>query len=347
MTTKTNSFSEYKLRMLFFGLLLLPLWSFAQDYNGGFEELHPAGTPIGWTRTEVSATAVTSGAYSGDKAIKAWINDFYRVGIWSNYSPETVAAHMPGAKADKIPGNLSGFYWYDGSKSECETALITVFAGRQGANGSYDTLAYSDQELRLNKKFEPFSFDVNTRSGAVPDFVSIQIEPRGKCYYRGSGKCCYLTVDELRFDQDIENVEAKVKAEKSPWTKAAVAPVRVNPDRIQRRKKRKSKRLKRKKRKKGRGITGPFKRRKNTSPTPPEPPATPPPAIQKEIDRINKYQKENTPDEAEKEEVPTEADSEVPQPEIDLDRLKMSEDELLGGDEEESESSEDELAEEE
>ncbi|HHG85645.1 MAG TPA: hypothetical protein ENJ82_12930 [Bacteroidetes bacterium] len=338
MTTRIHSNLKRAFQSFLFGVFYLPLFCFSQNYNGGFETLHPSGAPIGWARSDVTATAVTSGAYVGEKAIKAWINDFYRVGIWRNYSPASVAQGLPGASADKIPGSLSGFYWYDGSKKECETALITVFAGTKGANGVHDTLAFAEQELRLNKGFVPFSFPIAANSAQKPDFVAIKIEPRGKCYYRSTGKCCYLTVDELRFDQDIELVEATVKEENSPWTPSSTDAVRVNPDKVRRKKNRKVKRFKRKKREKRKKDKGRFFKRKKTAPETIPVKKEVPAGIQAEIDRINKYQKEYLKQEEEESASPAEMENENAEemdtsdaPEIseeELDRLKMSDSEI-------------------
>jgi hypothetical protein len=168
-------------------VLGLPFWAIGQGFNGGFEELAPNGIPQGWSIADPSGAASTKDAHIGKVAAKAWICKTYLPGVWNS-------------KIDVSQGNaseVSGYYKYLGEGSECERATVSYLLGARAADGSIDTLAFGDTELKLSNNYKKFSLSVSSVGSGTPDFVNIQFQPAGHCNIHGEENCCFLYVDDL------------------------------------------------------------------------------------------------------------------------------------------------------
>jgi hypothetical protein len=173
---------------LFLALVLaMPIGAFCQTFNGNFETLQPNGLPLGWSIADASGAATTSDAHLGKKAVKAWVYKNYESGRWIGST--TAAA----GNASQI----SGYYKYLGDKKECTKATVSYLLGAKSAQGGIDTLAYGDVELKLNKEYSKFDFDVAAKGSGTPEFMNIQLKPAGHCDIHGATNCCFLFVDDV------------------------------------------------------------------------------------------------------------------------------------------------------
>ncbi len=173
---------------LFLALVLaMPMGAICQTFNGNFETLQPNGLPVGWSIADASGAASTSDAHLGKKAVKAWVYKNYESGRWIG---STAAAFGNASQ-------VSGYYKYLGDKKECTKATVSYLLGSKSANGGIDTLAYGDVELKLNKEYSKFDFDVAAKGSRTPEFMNIQLKPAGHCDIHGATNCCFLFVDDL------------------------------------------------------------------------------------------------------------------------------------------------------
>lgn len=281
-------------RLLLCFLTCLPFGTFAQGLNGGFEVVHAGGIPAGWSRIMENGSSLTADSYSGVKASKSWVSEFYKSGGWiSTSKPPSTAG---------LPSGLTGVYKYEGRKKECDPATVSVFATRRNAEGKIDTLAKGETELFLSKNYRTFSLDVNTLSGAADaEFLSVSFQANGRCDWHIGERCCYLFTDDLEFNEQFTN-QVPIADEDAIDREPEVEEVLTKPVFIQPVRKKRKKRfftLKPGKRKKPKRVKRGKKPRKvkkqegvevNTAPIPTE--------IQAEIDRINAAQNDSTPDPA-------------------------------------------------
>ncbi|MEM0999340.1 MAG: hypothetical protein AAGN35_19945 [Bacteroidota bacterium] len=310
------------LRLLLLCLLALPLIVPAQGLNGGFEAIHENGNPAGWSKTLTSAASLTADAYSGNKAAKAWVYEYYQSGGWVSITNRLAAS--ADNSSSKLPTQLSGVYKYEGRKQECDPALVQVLATRRNANGGFDTLASGQVELKLSKDYRTFSLPVSqTGRGPAPEFLSVKIEARGHCDWLRGSNCCFLFADDLQFDEAYsagvpvaDNPPATVAAEeKSSVTEPVfIQPMRKRKPLFKRYVLKPGKRAKPVKQKKNKKVRRGKKARKPVPVAPPaeETPSAIPPEIQKEIDRINAAQSDTTPDPAKAAEEIESPDSDAP-----------------------------------
>jgi hypothetical protein len=174
-------------RLLLLTVLGLPFWAIGQGFNGGFEDLAPNGIPQGWSIADPSGASSTKDAHIGKVAAKAWVCKTYLPGVWNS-------------KIDVSQGNASevtGYYKYLGEGSECERASVSYLLGARAEDGSIDTLAYGDTELKLSNSYKKFSLSVSSMGSGTPDFVNIQFQPAGHCNIHGEENCCFLYVDDV------------------------------------------------------------------------------------------------------------------------------------------------------
>jgi hypothetical protein len=167
--------------------LALPISAWSQSFNGTFEALQPNGVPMGWSLADPGGSAVTSDAHLGKRAAKAWVHDAYRPGVWISNS----------SAADGNAAQVTGYYKYVGDKKRCEKATVSYILGAKGAEGGIDTMAYGITELKLEKSYTKFSLNVSAMGTGTPDFVSIQMSPKGHCDVHGEENCCFLYVDDI------------------------------------------------------------------------------------------------------------------------------------------------------
>jgi hypothetical protein len=296
--TRLNIFTINMLnRLLLCFLTCLPLGMFAQGLNGGFEVVHAGGIPAGWARTMDNGSSLTEDAFSGAKAAKAWVSEYYKSGGWISTSKPPSAAGLP--------IGLSGVYKYEGRKKECDPATVNIVATRRSTEGRIDTLAQGETELFLSKKYRTFSLDVQALSGAADaEFLSVRFEANGRCDWHIGERCCYLFADDLKFDEQF-TLQVPIASEDSidrepVATEIVTEPVFIQPVRKKRKKRsfilKPGKRKKPKKVKASKKASKPNRREKKdgieveSAPIPTE--------IQQEIDRINAAQNDSTPDPA-------------------------------------------------
>lgn len=175
-------------RFLLAFVLGLPVLGAAQGgINGGFEDLHPNGTPIGWTPADGGGASTTKDAHLGKVAAKTWIQRYYDAGAWNgNLSVDQGNANQ-----------VTGYYKYLGEKTECDKAKVTYIMGARSEAGMIDTIAYGMTELKLSKEYKRFDLSVSGVGSGTPDFVSIQFMPAGHCNEHGESNCCFLLVDDV------------------------------------------------------------------------------------------------------------------------------------------------------
>lgn len=174
-------------RFLLAMVLALPLLGISQAFNGNFETLQPSGIPTGWSIEDAGGAAVSTDAHLGKRAIKAWIFKNYESGTWVSRS----------GTEDGNASEVSGYYKYLGDKKECDKASVSYLLAAKSAEGGIDTMAFGDAELKLAKDFEKFSFSISATGGGEPEFMSMQIKPRGHCNMHGEANCCFLVVDDI------------------------------------------------------------------------------------------------------------------------------------------------------
>jgi hypothetical protein len=202
-------------RFLLLLLIGLPFWAISQGINGGFETISPNGIPSGWSIADPSGAATTKDAHIGKVAAKAWVYKNYESGIWSN-------------RLDPSQGNASevtGYYKYEGDKSECDRATVSYLLGARNAEGQIDTLAWGSTELKVSKDYRKFSLSVSSTGSGTPEFAHIQIQPNGHCNIHGETNCCFLFVDDV-----ILAGSTSVKSAPDPEPMIEEEPEERNPD---------------------------------------------------------------------------------------------------------------------
>jgi hypothetical protein len=278
-------------RLILIFLTILPASLFAQGLNGGFEAVHAGGIPAGWARILSGGASLTTDAFEGEKAAKAWVMEYYRSGGWISTSKPPAAAGLP--------TGLTGVYKYVGKPKECDPGKVSVYATRRGPGGTMDTLARGETELLLSKKYRNFELSVATPSGGqAAEFLSVRIEAQGRCDWHIGEECCFLFVDGLEFNEQYAGQlpEADPDAvEKAPVPRQAVTePVFIQP-------------VRKKYKHRCSSVLKPAKyrikpvkiRKKDRQSTPVEVESAPiPTEVQREIDRINAAQNDSTPDPA-------------------------------------------------
>ncbi|MFN8393677.1 MAG: hypothetical protein U0176_03285 [Bacteroidia bacterium] len=175
-------------RFLLAFVLGLPVLGLAQGgINGGFEDLHPNGTPIGWNPADGGGASTSKDAHLGKVAAKTWIQRYYDAGVWKgNLSVDQGNANQ-----------VSGYYKYLGDKTECDKGVVTYLMGARSEAGMIDTIAYGMTELKLSKEYKLFNLSVSAVGSGTPDFVNIQFMPAGRCNEHGESNCCFLFVDDV------------------------------------------------------------------------------------------------------------------------------------------------------
>ena len=185
-------------KIVFAALYVVPFCVFGQGINGGFEHLAPNGLPIGWTVADPGGAAISKDAYLGKVAAKAWVYKNYEPGTWNH-------------KLDLAEGNaseVSGYYKYIGSRSECENATVSYLMGMKTAEGKIDTIAYGGTELKLEKDYTKFALSITSTGSGTPDFINLQIQPSGHCNIHGETNCCFLFVDDIVLGGRVEPTES-------------------------------------------------------------------------------------------------------------------------------------------
>ncbi|MEM7037625.1 MAG: hypothetical protein AAF570_11650 [Bacteroidota bacterium] len=124
-----------------------------------------------------------------------------------------------GTVIGKVPGQLTGFYKYEGERQECKKAWVEVKVGTPTDNG-FDVVASGRTELKLSKKYQPFSVNIGSVGGGSPDRVIVSFSPEGACHRLGEANCCFLYIDELALDgvgsdlpPEADSVEAEPENE--------------------------------------------------------------------------------------------------------------------------------------
>lgn len=183
----------------------------AQAINGDFEAWEYNGLdtstirPVGWAADPIGSTR-TDRAQTGTYAVRVWNWYYYGKGsvVLGKGSHSWISYGNEGMPIANKPVRLTGHYLYEPGRNNgrSDSGIVMVMLKRYNQERrTYDTVALGRAALPAADAYTPFVMDIVDRMpGVMPDSITMVIisSDSGFCDVDSDGRCCYLSVDDLR-----------------------------------------------------------------------------------------------------------------------------------------------------